>query len=128
MVGGEGRCVEVINFTDGGEGDEANDNVDRVAQRTEENDAEYLSCKTTNRLHEGDKEGVEWIREVFRVICHVLHHLKSLTHVTFHLQVHEDRADEASAEDIDRIWQDDVEAFRVRDNDDIQDGNEHHLN
>ena len=69
---------------------QSNDDVDRVTERAEENDTEYLGGQTTQRLHQSNKESVEGVREVAGMVGHILHHLESLSHITLHLQVHED--------------------------------------
>ena len=64
------------------------------------------------------------VAEVLLMVGHIFHHLKTLTHVTLDVHVHEDGADEASDEDPDIRGQLDGEILSPSENDDAEDSDE----
>ena len=85
--------------------------IDDVVERAEENYTEYLSQETSQRLQQGYDEGIEWIGEVFPVICHIFHHAETLAHILLDLEMHENRANEANAEHTDVDGERDAKAL-----------------
>ena len=128
MVGGEGRCVKVINLANWRESNKSNDDVDGVCEWAQEDDAEDFGRDTTQTLHQSYDESVEWIWELFGVIRNILHHLKSLTHIAFYLHVHEDWADEASSQDWQILWKQNHKTFCASEADNSKDHNQYKLN
>ena len=108
----ESASVDVIDLGNGGERHELDDHINGCVDGAQVDDAGRLRGQTTHSLHEGDEEGTSWIGEVKWLVCDVLHHAEALAHVGFDLQVHEDGADEASAQDGNVGRERDLEAIR----------------
>ena len=84
----ESTSVDIIDLGDGSKGNELDDHINGCIDGAQVDDAGHLGCETTHSLHEGNKEGAPWIREVKWLVCHILHHTESLTHIRLNLQVH----------------------------------------
>ena len=107
----ESTSVDVIDLGNGGERNELDDHIDSCVDGAQVDDAGRLRGQTTHSLHEGDEEGAPRIGEVERLVRDVLHHAEALAHVGFDLQVHEDGADETSAQNGNVGRERDLEVF-----------------
>ena len=81
--------VEVVNFRDGRQRDEALQYEERVWNRAEVEDDQNLIAQTSQELHQPDAEGVSWTPELERMVRCVLHHGQALAYVGLHGQMHQ---------------------------------------
>ena len=62
------------------------------------------------------------------MVCNILHHLKTLTHITLDLKMHKDRAYKAGDKDVNALWQFDTETFCSFEDNQSKNRDQCHLN
>lgn len=87
------------------------DDVGDILERAQEDDAKDLGSQACQGVKEGHEERVERVREFVFMVRHELHHAQAIPYFLFNLEVHQDRADEADAEDRDAHRKHDIEVL-----------------